>query len=101
MYECLQTSIDKVHNRDMLIVRGDVNAKIGNENQGKELVMGRRGLGSMNKNGRMFMDLCNNNNLVLGGSILQHKKIHKATWISLDSKNQNQITINRTWRRSL
>jgi hypothetical protein len=62
---------------------GDFNAKIDNENKGKEFVMGREGLGSMNENGRMFMDLCNSNNVVIGGSIFQHKKIHKATWISL------------------
>jgi hypothetical protein len=58
----------------MLIMTGDFNAKIGNENQGKELVMGRKGLGSMNENGRMFMDLCNSNNLVIGGSIFQYQK---------------------------
>jgi hypothetical protein len=58
----------------------------------------------MNENDRMFADLWNSNSLVIGGSIFQHKKIHKATWISPDSKTQNQIhhiTINRTWRRSL
>jgi exonuclease III len=73
-YECLQTSIDRVHNRDMLIMMRDFNAKIGNENQVKELAMGREGQGSLNENGRIFIDLCNSNNLVTGGSIFQHKK---------------------------
>jgi endonuclease/exonuclease/phosphatase family metal-dependent hydrolase len=103
-YKCPQTSIDKVHNRDMVIVMGDFKAKIGNETQGKELVMGREGLGSMNENGRMFTDLSNSNNLVIGDSILQHKKIHKATWISSDSKTENQIdhiTMHITWRSLL
>jgi exonuclease III len=103
-YECLQTSIDKVHNMDRLIVMGDFNVKIGNKNQGKELVMGREWLGSMNENGRMFTDLCNSNVPVIGGSIFQQNNIHKATWISPDSETQNQIdhiTINRIWRRFL
>jgi hypothetical protein len=36
---------------------GDFNTKTGKENEGKELVMGREGLGSVNENGGMFMDL--------------------------------------------
>lgn len=44
------------------------------------------------------------NGLIIGGTILQHKNIHKLTWISPDRRTSNQIDhicINKKWRRSL
>ena len=33
----------------------------------------------MNKNGKLLTDFCTFNNMVIGGSIFQHKDIHKVT----------------------
>ena len=60
---------------------GDFNDKIGSDNRGYE-IMGQHGLGEMNDNGERFTDLCALNNLVIGGSVFQHKRIHKAVWVS-------------------
>ena len=46
-----------------------MNAKIGSDNTGKELVMGKKTLGEMNNNGEMFTDFCSFNELVIGGSV--------------------------------
>ena len=103
-YEQLQTVLDKVPKRDIKILMGDLNAKIGSDNTGKDLIMGVQALGEMNENGELFTDLCAFNELVIGGSVFPHKKIHKATWVSPDGKTENQIdhiTISRKWRRSL
>ncbi|XP_078679467.1 uncharacterized protein LOC144915099 [Branchiostoma floridae x Branchiostoma belcheri] len=70
---------------------GDLNAKIGSDNTGHEEVMGKEGLGKMNENGERFTDLCSLNQLVIGGSIFMHKRIHKATWRSPDHITENQI----------
>jgi hypothetical protein len=32
---------------------------------------------------------CADNNFVIGGSIFQHKDIHKATWVSADHTTKN------------
>ncbi|KAJ3609530.1 hypothetical protein NHX12_024050 [Muraenolepis orangiensis] len=66
-------------------------------------VMGTQGLGKMNENGERFTDLCSLNQLVIGGSIFPHKRIHKATWRSPDNVTENQIDhvcINQKFRRS-
>ena len=39
--------MSEVSSHDMLIVGGDVNAKVGRENRGRERCMGRKGLGEM------------------------------------------------------
>ena len=103
-YTMLQGIYDKVPARDMKIVMGDLNAKIGSDNKGKEITMGKEALGIMNENGELFSDFCAFNDLVIGGSIFPHKNIHKETWISPDGNTKNQIdhiTIERKWRRSL
>ena len=82
---------------------GDFNAKIGMDNTGYEDIMGTHGLGQMNENGERFADLCALNQLVIGGSIFPHKRIHKATWISPNHVTENQIDhicISRKSRRS-
>lgn len=66
--------------------------------------MGREGLGQINENGELFAEFCSFNNTVIGGSFFQHKRIHKATWISPDHHTENQIdhiTICKRFRRSL
>nr|CAH8830174.1 unnamed protein product [Trichobilharzia regenti] len=89
---------------DMKILMGDMNAKLGPDNTGRELIMGREALGEMNENGELFADFCAFNELVIGGSVYKHKDIHKATWVSPDGQTKNQIdfiSISRKWRRSL
>lgn len=106
-YEELQTVFDRVqdvHRRDIVILMGDMNSKIGRDNTNRETVMGTQGIGEMNENGEMFTNFCAHNELVIGGSMFQHKDIHKVTWISPDGKVKNQIdhiAIKRKWKHSL
>jgi len=90
-YNRLQSVIDKFPERDVTILMGDFNAKIGSDNIGYEEVMGQHGLGIMNDNGERLADLCAVNKLFLGGSAFPHRRIHKATWLSPDHSTENQI----------
>ena len=103
-YDALQKALDDRTRRDILMVTGDFNAKIGKDNTGRERIMGREGLGTMNENGEMFAEFCVFNDLVIGACMFQHKNIHKGTWVSPDHRTVNQIdhiTINKKLRRSL
>ena len=95
--------LDRRRTKDITILMGDFNAKIGMDNKSYEDIMGTHGLGQMNENGERFADLCALNQLVIGGSIFSHKRIHKATWISPNHVMENQIDhicISRKFRRS-
>ena len=103
-YHQLHSVIGNIGNKDMTILMGDLNAKIGSDNTGYEATMGTQGLGQMNENGERFADLCAVSQLVIGGSIFPHKRIHKATWRSPDHVTENQIDhicISQKFRRSL
>ena len=89
---------------NITIMMGDFNAKIGSNNRGYEEIKGQHGLREMNDNGERFTDLCALSNLVIEGSVFQHKRIYKATWVSPDLSTENQIDhvcICRKFRRSL
>ncbi|XP_059144634.1 craniofacial development protein 2-like [Physella acuta] len=96
-YNRLMTFIQNRPRRNILILMGDFNAKIGSDNGGYEECMGQQGLCEMNENGEGLADLCATNNLVIGG-LFHYKRIHKATWVSPDISIENQI---KKFRRSL
>jgi hypothetical protein len=103
-YNRLQSVIYTCRERDVTIMMGDLNAKIGNDNTGYSEIMGQHGLGQMNENGERLANLCAFNKLVICGTLFQHKRIHKATWVSPDQMTENQIDhicINKKFRRSL
>ena len=66
--------------------------------------MGTHVIGEMNENGELFADLYSFNILIIGGSVFQHRRIHKATWVSPDHRTENQIDhicISKKFRRSM
>ncbi|KAL9983948.1 hypothetical protein ACROYT_G006197 [Oculina patagonica] len=103
-YEQLQSEVATTPKHDVLMVIGDLNAKVGRDNTGREDHMGKHGSGEINENGELFADFCGLNGLVIGGTIFPHREIHKITWNSPDKRTKNQIdhiTINSRWRTSL
>ena len=57
----------------------DLNAKVGEDNEGYENIIGNHGVGERNDNGERLVDFCRLNNLVVTGTIFPHKLIHKQT----------------------
>jgi exonuclease III len=86
-YETLESILRKVKRSEITMVMGDLNAKVGADNKNFEHIMGKHGLGTMNENGERFIELCSNNNLVIGSTLFPHRRIHKVTWESPDHKN--------------
>jgi hypothetical protein len=69
---------------------GNMNAKIGTNNEGLEHVKGRHGIGNRNENGEIFSELHANCDLIIGGTVFPHKTCHKVSWVSLDIVTGNQ-----------
>ncbi|XP_062583995.1 craniofacial development protein 2-like [Saccostrea cucullata] len=100
-YEQLQMVVSKVPRHDMLLIMGDINAKVGSDNTDCEKSMGKHGCGIKNDNGERFIYFCLNNKQTIGGTIFPHKDIQKLTWKSPDGRITNQIdhiTVNSKWR---
>ena len=90
-YEELQQTIDGCKRNDIVVVMGDVNAKVGGDNEGYESSIGTHGMGDKNDNGERLCDFSVANGLVITGTLFQHKDIHEATWVSANRRVKNQI----------
>ena len=86
-YDQLEEEIWTTPRHDVLMVVGDLNARVGEENTGRERAMGTEGFGCINNNGKRLSDLCVENNLVIGGTLFKHRNIHKTTWRSPDNNS--------------
>ena len=53
-YNELQAIASTIPRHDVLIIMGDVNAKGGADNTGREDHMAKNGIGTMNENGELF-----------------------------------------------
>ena len=103
-YQSLTEIVQRTPRHDMLVITGDLNAKVGNNPSQYENVMGRHGLGVMNENGERLCDFCAMNELLITGTLFPHRDIHKATWVSPDGDTKNQIDhvlINKRFRTSV
>ena len=103
-YNKLQAVVDNASNRDILIVMGDFNAKVGGNSASIERIMGKEGFGDVNENGEELVGFCALNGLSIGETLFPHKRVHKATWVSPDGVTENQIDhilISQRWRTSL
>jgi len=65
-YVQLNEVLRKQKKRDIIILEGNLNAKVGQENEGLEHIMGRHGLGERNENGQLLVDFCARHDLVTG-----------------------------------
>ena len=72
-YGELKNILGKPGEREIDILIGGFNAKVGNVNSGFYAIMGQHGIGTRNENGQMFADFCANN-LVIGGSLFEYKE---------------------------
>ena len=57
-----------------------------NDNSQWRAVIGQHGVGVMNDNGRRLVEYSAENDMVIGGSLVSHKNIHKTTWTSPDAQ---------------
>ena len=91
-----------VSRRDVLIILGDFNARLGMDNEGYEKVMGKCAIDEKrNTNGEKLLEFCQVNKLFIQGTRFPHKDIHKATWRSSVDKKTHQIDhiiTNTRWR---
>ena len=87
-YEDLQDLLKLTAKKDILFMIGDWNPKAGSQ----EIpgVTGKFGLGVQNEAGQRLTELCQENPLVIGSTLLQQHKRSLYTWTSPDGQHQKQ-----------
>ncbi|XP_068739553.1 craniofacial development protein 2-like [Montipora capricornis] len=89
-YEQLEGTVQKCNRNDILLITGDLNAKVGKGTPEEREVLGQHGTGDRNENGERLCEFCEMNGLVITGTIFPHKEIHKATWTSPNGRTRTR-----------
>ena len=91
-YQQLQETIDKTPKKDILVVQGDWNAKVGKDAQADwGEACGPYCNVETNERGLRLLEFATFNNLVLTNTLGPHKPSRRWTWHSPDGKHHNQI----------
>jgi len=82
--------MQKFNRNDILIITGDLNAKVGKGTTEERDVLGHHVRGVRNENGERLCQFREMNGLVITGTIFPHKEIHKATdYLTYDRLSHN------------
>ena len=91
-YQQLQETIDQTPRKDILVVQGDWNAKVGKDAQtDRREVCGPYCNVETNERGLRLVEFATFNNLVLTNTLGPHKPSRRWTWHNPDGKHHNQI----------
>ena len=101
-YESLDEAKRQCKSSDIVIVIGDLNAKVGN---GREsYVVGPYGLGERNANGDNWVEWCMANGHCIMNTWFKNHPRRLWTWVSPDGETKNQIdyiTVNKRFRSAI
>ena len=102
-YDLLQVHVNKTPKSDILLIMGDLNAKVGEDNSQWETVMGKYRIGNINGRGEKLLTFCATNDLCLTNTMFKQSKFNRQwTWESPDQRTHNKIDyiiISNKWKR--
>ena len=84
-YEDLQDLLELTPKKDVLLIIGDWNAKVGS--QETPGVIGKFGLGVWDEAGQRLIEFCQENALVIAKTLFQQHKRRLYTWTSPDGQH--------------
>lgn len=90
-YEEIAKTIDSVKKYDIKIIAGDFNAKVGREEDYRNITGNKSFHEKSNENGKKLIQLAMEYNMKIVSTSFQHKDIHKITWVAPDGRTRNQI----------
>ena len=101
-YEDVQKAMEQCKRHDVIIMMGDLNAKVG---EGRlDDIVGPYGLGERNERGDRWVEWCVENKQVVLNTWFRHHPRKLWTWMSPGDRYRNQIdfiTINKRFQNSV
>ena len=90
-YEDLNRVIAAVPQSDKLTVLGDFNARVGNDSDTWEGVIGKYGVGNCNSNGLLLLRTCMEHNLLITNTVFCLPTRNRTSWMHPRSKHWHLI----------
>ena len=90
-YGSLEKTCNRIPRHDLVIIRGDFKAKLGNKEY-VQLVAGPHTFHDLsNENDNMLIQFAIRNRLIIKSAMFRHKNIYMCTWRTPGSNEVNQI----------
>ncbi|XP_071511057.1 craniofacial development protein 2-like [Diadema antillarum] len=91
-YDTLGSTLRKIPKKDIKIIQGDWNAKIGTDSyEDWHGTVEKFAHGMTNDRGERLLEFCKLNNLTVANTLGDHKNSRRITWTSPDGRTRNQI----------
>ena len=108
-YKDLHDTLNDVSKKDMIIIMGDLNARVGNDQQQRHQHVARSSVGPFttdieNENGSRLMDFCEINHIIVSNTFFKHKLVHQTSWMHPRNKIWHMIDctlVNKKFRSSV
>ena len=103
-YSDVEDALTQTDKKDIIILTGDWNAKIGQDNTDWTSVMGKYGYGDRNERGERLLEFATLHNLFICNTRFEQKPNGKWTWASPDGIHRNMIDlilIQQRWKTSV
>ena len=90
-YSDLRKILSSIPFHDQIIMLGDFNARVGNDELVWPGVLGKHGIGSMNSNGLLLLSICSEFDLSITNTFYQQPDRHKTSWKHPRSKHWHML----------
>lgn len=103
-YGGLEETLRELPRKDIKIICGDWNAKIGRDNVGWQHIMFKHGYGTRNERGERLLEFAAKHEMMICNTKFEQKDCRKYTWTSPDGKHTNMIDlvlIDRRWQTAV
>lgn len=105
-YSILVQTLEDIPKREVTLVVGDFNAKVGHTVDDDHLrrIVGKYGIGERNDRGERLLQFCSEENLAISNTCFEHHIRRLYTWISPGDRYRNQIDyilVQSRWRSSI
>ena len=90
-YDQLSQLLREIPATDKLLLLGDFNARVGDDYNSWEGVLGKHGVGAENQNGTALLSFCTQNELVVTNTLFQQPDRFKLTWMHPGTKKWHMI----------
>ena len=94
-WERFEDKLGQISEAEILLVGGDVNGHIGDENTGYEEVMGKYGYGTKNEEGAAVLDICKFHRLRILNTYFKKEEEKRVTYKSGEHKTQIDLLMLR------
>ena len=99
-YQGLRQLFAKIFLADKVVILGDFNARVGKDAETWH-VLGKHGVGKINSNGLMLLQLCTEMGFQITNTMFQMKDKFKTTWMHPGSKQWHLIDFLLVRRRDI